>query len=207
MSISTLFSIPLEICNEVYRLLLLSHLNYYSFDAPTIPDAIRLHPVIMSTCHQAYQEAYLILYRENRWIMMETTNYIDHDRLSNKDVQLNIPVIKLPGEPFLYKILIISTKIRSYFCSLIYYLIKIARMVLPLSSRALNNIDQDIWAYTVISNLHIIIQVDDIQLRRLRLEAKVLKISISKYITDCKYARLLDILYSEGARKIERYIE
>ena len=89
------FSIPLEIRNEIYQLLLLARLNYCPIDHPYTYDVIKLHPAIMSICHQIYEEAHPVLYKENKWVMMETTGCIEYAGLTNEDIQPAMSVIKL----------------------------------------------------------------------------------------------------------------
>ncbi|MCJ1242803.1 hypothetical protein MMC14_010812, partial [Varicellaria rhodocarpa] len=186
MPTATFFSIPLEIRHEIYQLLLLARLNYCHIDHPHTPDVIKLHPAIISTCHQAYEEAYPVLYKENRWVMMETNGCTEHDGPGNEDIQPAMPAIKLRGRPFLQENLILTTQIRGFHCTPTCHLLKVSRMILPLSSRALSNIGQNLWAYAVISDLHVTIRVAGLQIQRYRLKAEVLE--ALDYITDCKYA-------------------
>ena len=54
----------------------------------------------MFICYQAYEEAHLIFYKKNRWVMIETTGCTEHDDLDNKNIQPIILIIKLVGCPF-----------------------------------------------------------------------------------------------------------
>ena len=202
MPTATFFSIPMEIRHEIYQLLLLARLNYCPIDHPHTPDVIKLHPAIMSTCHQAYKEAHPILYKKNRWVMMETTGCTEHDNPGNKDIQPVMPIIKLAGCPFLQENLILIIKICGFHCNSICRLLETSRMILPLSSRAISNISQNLWAYTVILDLHVIIRIAGIQIRCYQFKAEVLE--VLDYITDCKYARLLGMLDGQCAQKMER---
>ena len=68
----------------------------------------------------------------------------------------------------------------------------------------LTNIGQNLWAYAVISDLSILIQVAGPQVRRYRLEAKVLE--TLEYITDCKQITVTGLSNSEDSRILEQGI-